>query len=135
VIRPPGAIAPYDTCGIPVKDLWIFHDRNARVKHLANFFSPPKNLQVFYSVQFQSDQFIKIAAGIGCAAMPLFRVGDRVERIGVLGPQWMKVGIITRVIPNEYGIESATEYEVDFGELAKATLYQVELRLVKTAQN
>jgi len=67
--------------------------------------------------------------------MPLFKVGDHVERIGVLGPKWMKVGIITRVIPNEYGIESATEYEVDFGELAKATLYQVELRLVKTAQN
>ena len=69
-----------------------------------------------------------IATGIGCAAMPLLKVGDRVERIGVLAPTWMKEGIITNVIPNEYGIDSATEYEVDFGRL-KAILYQLELRL------
>jgi len=62
--------------------------------------------------------------------MPLFKVGDRVERIGVLAPTWMKEGIITKVIPNKYGIESATEYEVDFGQF-KAILYHVELRLIK----
>jgi len=71
------------------------------------------------------------ATGIGCAAMPLFKVGDRVERIGVLAPTWMKEGIITNVIPNKYGFESATEYEVDFGQL-KAILYQVELRLIES---
>ena len=73
----------------------------------------------------------QIATGIGCAAMPLFKVGDRVERIGVLAPTWMKEGIITKVIPNKYGIESATEYEVDFGRL-KAILYQLELRLIQS---
>jgi hypothetical protein len=74
----------------------------------------------------------QIAIGIGCAAMPLLKVGDRVERIGVLAPTWMKEGIITKVIPNKYGFESATEYEVDFGQL-KAVLYQVELRLIESA--
>jgi len=72
----------------------------------------------------------QIAIGIGCAAMPLFNVGDRVERIGVLAPTWMKEGIITKIIPNKYGIESATEYEVDFGRL-KAILYQLELRAIR----
>ena len=63
--------------------------------------------------------------------MPLFKVGDRVQRIGVLAPTWMKEGIITKIIPNKYGIESATEYEVDFGQL-KAILYRVELRLIES---
>jgi hypothetical protein len=62
--------------------------------------------------------------------MPLFKVGDRVERIGVLGPKWIREGIITKVIPSKSGIESDTEYEVDFGYL-KAILYQVELRLIE----
>jgi len=65
--------------------------------------------------------------------MPLFKVGDRVERIGVLAPTWMKEGIITKVIPNKYDFESATEYEVDFGQL-KTILYQVELRLIESAR-
>ena len=42
----------------------------------------------------------------------------------------MKEGIITKVIPNKYGIESATEYEVDFGRL-KAVLYELELRAIE----
>jgi len=70
--------------------------------------------------------------GIGCAAMPSFKVGDRVERIGVLVPRWMKVGIVTKVIPNKHGIEWATQYQVDFGEM-KETFYQTELRLVSPA--
>ena len=70
--------------------------------------------------------------GIGSAAMPLFKVGDRVERMGPLIPKWMKVGIVTKVIPNEYGLEWATQYQVDFGEL-KETFYQSELRLVRSA--
>jgi len=47
--------------------------------------------------------------------MPSFKVGDRVERIGVLVPIWMKVGIVTKVIPNKHGINWATQYQVDFG--------------------
>jgi len=64
--------------------------------------------------------------------MPSFKVGDRVKRIGVLVPIWMKVGIVTKVIPNKDGIDWATQYQVDFGEMKK-TLYQTELCLVKSA--
>jgi len=64
--------------------------------------------------------------------MPSFNVGDRVERIGVLVPIWMKIGIITKVIPNEHGIEWATQYEVRFGEI-KGTFYQTELSRIKIA--
>ena len=52
--------------------------------------------------------------------MPSFKVGDRVERIGVLVPIWMKVGIVTKVIPNKHGIEWATQYK--FGDM-KETFY------------
>jgi hypothetical protein len=31
-----------------------------------------------------------------------FKVGDGVERIGVLVPIWMQVGIVTKVIPNKH---------------------------------
>jgi hypothetical protein len=48
----------------------------------------------------------QIATGIGCAAMPLFKVGDRVERIGVLVPIWMQVGIVTKVIPNKHAMRA-----------------------------
>ena len=64
--------------------------------------------------------------------MPSFKLGDRVERIGVLVPIWMKVGIVTKVIPNKHGIDWATQYQVDFGEM-KETLYQTELCLAKPA--
>jgi len=63
--------------------------------------------------------------------MPLFKVGDRVERIGPLVPIWMKVGIVTKVIPNEHDMAWATQYQVDFGEM-KETFYQTELRLVSS---
>ena len=65
--------------------------------------------------------------------MPSFNVGDRVEPIGVLVPIWMKIGIITKVIPNEHGIEWATQYEVRFGEI-KGTFYQTELCRIKIAR-
>src|SRR5215831_20825975 len=65
------------------------------------------------------------------AVMPSFKIGDRVERISVLAPTWMKVGIVTRVIPNKHGIDWATQYEVVFGEM-KETFYQTELRLVSS---
>jgi len=64
--------------------------------------------------------------------MTSFKVGDRVERIGVLVPIWIKVGIVTKVIPNKHGIDWATQYQVDFGEM-KETLNQTELYLVKSA--
>jgi hypothetical protein len=64
--------------------------------------------------------------------MTSFKVGDRVERIGVLVPIWIKVGIVTKVIPNKHGIDWATQYQVDFGEM-KETLYQTELCLVMSA--
>jgi len=64
--------------------------------------------------------------------MPLFKVGDRVERIGADVPSWLRRGIITRVIPHKYGVQSATQYEVDFGGQVKEILYQIELRLVES---
>ena len=64
--------------------------------------------------------------------MPLFKIGDRVERIGVLVPIWMKIGLVIKVIPDKHGIEWATRYEVDFGEM-KETFYQTELCLIKAA--
>jgi hypothetical protein len=73
-----------------------------------------------------------MAPGIGSAVMP-FKVGDRVERIGSLVPDWMKCGVITRVIPDKHGIDWATQYEVEFGPELNGTFYQNELRLVKTA--
>jgi len=66
--------------------------------------------------------------GIVRAAMPSFKVGDHVERIGVV-PGWMKVGVITKVIPSKHGIEWATQYEVVFGEI-KGTFYETELCLL-----
>jgi hypothetical protein len=44
--------------------------------------------------------------GIGCAAIPSFKVADRVERIGVLVPIWMQVGIVTKVIPNKHAMRA-----------------------------
>jgi hypothetical protein len=35
--------------------------------------------------------------------MPKFAVGDHVERIGSLVPEYMRSGVITRVIPNDQG--------------------------------
>jgi len=65
--------------------------------------------------------------------MTPFKVGDRVERIGALVPDWMKYGVITKVIPDKHGIEWATQYEVQFGLQLNGTCYQNELRLVKKA--
>ena len=64
--------------------------------------------------------------------MAAFKVGDHVERIGSLVPIYMRHGVVLRVIPNNEGLEWATEYEVDFTYL-KATFIQSQLRLVKAA--
>jgi hypothetical protein len=63
--------------------------------------------------------------------MPKFRVGDGVERIGALVPDYMRSGDIVRVIPNEDGLELFTEYEVNFNNQLVATFYETQLRLVK----
>jgi hypothetical protein len=33
--------------------------------------------------------------------MPRFKVGDLIERVGMLVPEYMKNGIVIRVIPNQ----------------------------------
>jgi len=45
----------------------------------------------------------------------------------------MNHGTIIRVIPNKDGIESFTEYEVNFDDKVIAGFYQTQLRLVKSA--
>jgi hypothetical protein len=62
------------------------------------------------------------------AEMPLFKVGDYVERVGTLVPQYMKFGRIVSVIPHPDLPEHLTEYEVDF-KFVVATFYQSQLRL------
>jgi hypothetical protein len=52
--------------------------------------------------------------------MPSVKVEDRVEPTGVLLP--MKVGVITRIIPNTHNIEAGTQYEVDFGQTQETFL-------------
>jgi len=71
--------------------------------------------------------------------MPNFKVGDRVERVGPLVPEYARSGVVTRVIPNTEGMDWLTEYEVDFGTRLVTrlalTLYETQLRPVKAAQN
>jgi len=62
--------------------------------------------------------------------MPKFAVGDYVERIGSLVPEYMRSGVITRVIPNDQGLELFNEYEVNFGNQVIAIFYETQLRLV-----
>jgi hypothetical protein len=60
-----------------------------------------------------------------------FKVGDYVERIGSLVPDYMRSGVVTRVIPNKDGLDLFTEYEVNFDNRVIATFYETQLRLVK----
>ena len=62
--------------------------------------------------------------------MPKFKVGDRVERIGSLVPQYMRIGVIIRVIPDKSGQDLFNQYDVSFGDTI-ATFYETQLRLVK----
>jgi len=43
--------------------------------------------------------------------MPKFAIGDHVERIGSLVPEYMRNGIVTKVIKNKQGMDWFTEYE------------------------
>ena len=65
--------------------------------------------------------------------MPKFKVGDRVERIGSLVPEYMRSGIITRVIPNNQGKDLFNEYEVNFDNRLIAIFYETQLRLATKA--
>jgi hypothetical protein len=67
--------------------------------------------------------------------MPKFKVGDRVERIGSLVPEYMRNGTIARVIPNADGLELFTEYEVNFDDRIIAKLYETQLRLVGESED
>ena len=64
-----------------------------------------------------------------------FKVGDHVERIGTLVPQYMKNGIVIRVVANKDGLDWFTEYEVNFGNQTIAGFYETQLRLVKAAKD
>jgi hypothetical protein len=61
--------------------------------------------------------------------MPRCKVGDHVERIGSLVPEWMRSGVILRVIPNNQGLDLFNEYEVNFGDQVIAIFYETQLRL------
>jgi len=61
--------------------------------------------------------------------MPRFAVGDHVERIGSLVPEYMRSGVIIRVIPNDQGLDMFNEYEVNFGNQVIAIIYENQLRL------
>ena len=65
--------------------------------------------------------------------MPKFKVGDQVERIGTLVPEYMRSGVITRVIPNSQGQDLFNEYEVNFGNQVVAILYESQLQLATKA--
>ena len=65
--------------------------------------------------------------------MPKFKVGDHVERIGVLVPEYLRNGVITRVTPNDEGQDLFNEYEVNFGNQVVAILYESQLRLATKA--
>ncbi len=46
--------------------------------------------------------------------MPKFAVVDHVERIGSPVPEYLRSGVIIRVIPNDQGLGLFNEYEVNF---------------------
>jgi hypothetical protein len=59
--------------------------------------------------------------------MARFKVGDRVERVGLLVPEYMKIGRVVRVIPHPQLPEHFTEYEINFGTRV-ASFYETQLR-------
>jgi hypothetical protein len=67
--------------------------------------------------------------------MPLFKVGDPVERIDGLVSPYAKNGVITRVFQYSIGKILFTEYEVKMVGGFITTVYETELRLVKSAKD
>lgn len=45
----------------------------------------------------------------------MFQVGDRVVSADVRHPQYLREGIVTRVIRNREGIDALVEYMIDYG--------------------
>ena len=65
--------------------------------------------------------------------MPKFAVGDYVERIGSLVPEYMRNGVVIRLIPNDQGLDLFNEYEVNFGNQVIAIFYETQLRMATKA--
>jgi len=65
--------------------------------------------------------------------MPKFAVGDYVERIGSLVPEYMRNGVVILLIPNDQGLDLFNEYEVNFGNQVIAIFYETQLRLATKA--
>jgi hypothetical protein len=65
--------------------------------------------------------------------MPKFAVGDRVERVGVLVPEYMRYGTIVRITADHVGEDVFYEYEVVFGNHMTGTFYEPQLRLAKNS--
>jgi hypothetical protein len=76
---------------------------------------------------------VKGGAGVHPSRMPKFKVGDQVERIGTLFPEYMRSGVITRAIPNSQGQDLFNEYEVNFSNQVVAILYESQLQLANKA--
>ena len=62
--------------------------------------------------------------------MPLFDIGDYVERVGATAPDRPRLGRIVWVVPHKGTPEHLIEYAVDFG-FAVHMYYQTELRLAE----
>jgi hypothetical protein len=75
------------------------------------------------------------ASPVGVGALPRFKIGDQVERIGALVPPYMRIGVITGVIPNRESVDWLTQYEVDFNGNDTTILFEMQLRLVKAAED
>jgi hypothetical protein len=62
--------------------------------------------------------------------MPIFDIGDYVERVGATVSEHLRLGRIVWVVPHRGVPEHLTEYAVDFGFVV-AIYYQTELRLAE----
>jgi hypothetical protein len=60
-----------------------------------------------------------------------FKVGDHVERVGTLVPEFMRSGTVIRVVPNEVLGDLFAKYEVNFGDRMIATFYEPQLQLAQ----
>jgi hypothetical protein len=56
----------------------------------------------------------------------MFQVGDRALRADVRHPQYLREGIVTRVIRNREGIDALAEYVIDYG-IDSAMLFEHDL--------
>ena len=59
--------------------------------------------------------------------MARFKFGDRVRREAGDAPNYVRIGTIAAVIPNQHGFEIFNEYEVDFGESGILIAYDTQL--------